>query len=420
MFLLVISILTLDTFRSVRFAHSRVMSKMACTSLNAYYYTLKTDTVDHSKWGLTTASKACRLIPDALKTQPLFLSIDDTMVEKSGTKFELCSKLFDHAPHNGANYLNGHCMVSLLLSFPVLKDEKIHYLSVSLGYRLWDKEKTKLAVAAEMVREAVSVFSSDRQVFLLCDSWYPKAEVAGLVDEFDNLDIICSARIDTVMYDLPPARTGKRGRPRKHGDKILPAQFSLSCPKTGSWKIGVRPVLTKLWGWERTAYAIVTQPKSGGGSRRLFLCTRNPEEIRLDYTMCADENICEYGKENIQYLPLACYMLRWNIEVSYYENKTFWSLEEYRVRSREGIERLINLLSVSYSAMTLLPNMDEAFSCCQSASAQETRFGIGQQIQAGIIFGSFVESLETVKKAQSFIKIIEGYVLSGFKKLQKL
>ena len=70
--------------------------------------------------------------------------------------------------------------------------------------------------------------------------------------------------------------------------------------------------------------------------------------------------------------------------------------------------------------MTLLPYSDESFSDYQSASAQETRYGIGQQIQASIIFGSFVESLETVKKAKSFIKIIEGYVLSGFKKLQKL
>lgn len=393
---------------------------MAHTSLNAYYYALRTDTAGHSRWGLTTAAKAARIIPDRLKTQPLFLSIDDTMVEKAGTKFELCSKLFDHAAHNGSNYLNGHCMVSLLLSFPVLENEKVRYASVSLGYRLWDKKKTKLAVAAEMVRETMSVFSPDIQVFLLCDSWYPKAEVSGLVDGFENLDIICNVRIDTAMYDLPPVPTGKRGRPKKHGEKVSPGQFPLSYPETGNWKIGVRPVLTKLWGWERVVYAIVTQPKSGGDSFRLFLCTKAPEDIGLDYAVCTDESIYGYGKEDIQYLPLACYMLRWNIEISYYENKTFWSLEEYRVRSREGIERLTNLLAVSYSAMTLLPYTDGTLSCYQSASAQETRFGIGQQIQAGIIFSSFVEYLETAKKAQSFIKIIEGYVLSGFKKIQKL
>ncbi len=90
------------------------------------------------------------------------------------------------------------------------------------------------------------------------------------------------------------------------------------------------------------------------------------------------------------------------------------------MRSREGIERLVNLECMAYSAMTLLPYSDEFFSCCQSASAQETRFGIGQEIQASIIFSSFVEKLETVKKACSFIKIIEGYILSGFKNAQNL
>ncbi len=59
-------------------------------------------------------------------------------------------------------------------------------------------------------------------------------------------------------------------------------------------------------------------------------------------------------------------------------------MEEYRIRSKEGIERLVNLISLSYSAMTLLPYSDETFSEYQSASAQETRYEIGQQIQASI------------------------------------
>ena len=419
LFLIVVSILTLDIFRSVRFAHRHVLSKLSGTSLNAYYYALKTDALDHESWRDVTLSKALKAVPDQLSAQPLFLSIDDTMVEKEGENFELRSRLFDHAAHNGSNYLNGHCMVSILLSFPVLADGSIRYLSVPLGYRLWDKKQTKLEIAAEMARSTMDSIGPDRQVFLLCDSWYPKGCVAGLVDEYCNLDIICNARIDTVMYDLPPERTGKRGRPKKYGGRLSPEDFELESPKTGDWKIGVRPVLTRLWKG-RVVYAIVTLPKSGNGNRRLFFCTKNPESIIIDYSSCEDETISSYGAENEKFLPTACYSLRWNIEVSYYESKTFWSLEEYRIRSREGIERLVNLECIAYSAMTLLPYSDESFSHYQSESAQETRFGIGQQIQAGIIFSSFVESLETVKKAQSFIKIIEGYVLSGFKKIQKL
>ncbi len=417
--LIVISILTLDIFRSVRSAHRHVLSKLSGTSLNAYYYALKTDRLDHRSWRDVTVSKALKAVPAHLETQPLFLSIDDTMVEKQGEKSGLRSKLFDHAAHNGSDYLNGHCMVSILLSFPVLADGSIRYLSVPLGYRLWDKIQTELEIAAEMVCHAMDCIGPDRQVFLLCDSWYPKGCVAGLVDEYDNLDIICNARIDTVMYDLPPERTEKHGRPRRYGVRLSPDDFGLETPKTGDWKIGVRPVLTRLWG-DRVVYAIVTLPKNGNGRRRLFFCTKDSESIILDHSRCEDETIRGYGEENAQFLPLACYPLRWDIETSYYESKTFWSLEGYRVRSREGIERLINLECMAYSAMTLLPYSDGSFSCYRSASAQETRFDIGQEIQASIIFSSFVEKLETVKKTRSLIKIIEGYILSGFKNVQKL
>lgn len=46
------------------------------------------------------------------------LSIDDTLVEKQGTKFSARSKLFDHAAHNGSHYLDGHCFVSVMLHVP--------------------------------------------------------------------------------------------------------------------------------------------------------------------------------------------------------------------------------------------------------------------------------------------------------------
>ena len=322
LFLIVVSVLTLDIFRSVRFAHRHVLSKLSDTSLNAYYYALKTDRLDHESWRDVTLSKALRAVPEQPAVQPLFLSIDDAMVEKEGKKFELCSRLFDHAAHNGSNYLNGHCMVSILLSFPVLAGGSIRYLSVPLGYRLWDKRQTKLEIAAGMVRHAMDNIGPDRQVFLLCDSRYPKGCVAGLVDEYQNLDIICNARIDTVMYDLPPERTGKRGRPKKHGERLSPEDFELESPKSGDWKIGVRPVLTRLWG-EWVVYAFVTLPKSGNGGRRLFLCTMDPENILLDYSRCEDDAIRGYGEENEQFLPLACYSPRWKIEISYYESKTF-------------------------------------------------------------------------------------------------
>ena len=341
------------------------------------------------------------------------------MMEKSGKQFELCSKLYDHAAHNGSNYLNGHCMVSLLLSFPVYQEGKIRYRSVPVGYRLWDREKSKITLAAELVTQAMKTIGSSRQVILLCDSWYPKAEVAALVHNFKNLELVCNARTDTALYELPPAKTGKKGRPRKRGNRIRLEEIPLHEPECGSWRIGVVPVITNLWK-EKVVYALVTAPKNGKGGRRLFFCTVDPRTIPFDWENSADQAIYSYGAENVLYLPLAWYGLRWDIEVSYYEEKTFWSLEEYRIRSKEGIERLANLISLSYSAMTLLPYQEEVFSSCQCSSAQETRYEISQQIQSELILCRFGKYLETIKNCSAIIKVVEDYILSGFRKSQNL
>ena len=170
LFLLVISMLALDSFRSIRFAWLHIISRLTRKSLNSFYYTLDYAAFDHNRWMAVTARLALGCVPLPLKGSAIFLSIDDTMVEKYGTKFQVRSKLFDHAAHNGSNYLNGHCFVSIMLHVPLESADGIIYLSVPLGYRLWTKELSKLELAADMVRSVMAELSSCGQVILLCDS----------------------------------------------------------------------------------------------------------------------------------------------------------------------------------------------------------------------------------------------------------
>lgn len=79
-----------------------------------------------------TAAMDLKLVPEHLKPQPVFLCIDDTMAAKFGKEFEDVSKLFDHAAHNGYSYLNGHCVVSLMLCVPVWRGRQVSYLAVPL------------------------------------------------------------------------------------------------------------------------------------------------------------------------------------------------------------------------------------------------------------------------------------------------
>ena len=153
LFLFVLSMLALESADSIRFLYRHFLSKITEKSLNAFYYACSYAKADYTSFMDTTAALALGMVSERLRPQPVFLCIDDTMVPKSGRKFEDVSRLFDHAAHNGSSYLNGHCFVSLMLRVPVWKGQKASYLEVPLEYRMWNKKESKLPLAASMVRE---------------------------------------------------------------------------------------------------------------------------------------------------------------------------------------------------------------------------------------------------------------------------
>ena len=417
-FLLLLSMLVLESADSLRFLYRHFISQWTEKSLNAFYYLCSYAKVDYSSFMNTTVKIALSLIPISLRSQPVLLCIDDTMVAKYGTKFEEVSKLFDHAAHQGSSYLHGHCFVSLLLCIPVWKNGKIHYLSLPLGYRMWQKTTSKLALAAQMVTQVMPQLQSKRTI-LLCDSWYAKQEVTTLVEQFEHLDIVCNVRKDTVLYELPPKPSGKRGRPKKYGERLSLENISLSEQRIGGYYTGVQMVLSNLFG-ERRIFAYVTSTESIGGSRRLFLSTITPVTLSLFCAWQEVEPLNQTGLDWMMYVPLFLYRFRWNIEVSYYEQKKFWSLERYMLRSRIGIERMINLITILYSAMKLLPYLETDFSEYQTESVQDFRWYLSKRIREQLIIQSFVKTLETQIKSSSIRQLLQQKALSFFSHTQKL
>ena len=397
--MLVLSILAMESAHSIRFLYRHFLSGITEKSLTAFYYACSYAKVNYFGFMNVTASMALKLIPKHLQSQPVFLCIDDTMSPKFGKNFEDVSKLFDHAAHNGSNYLNGHCFVSLMLCVPVWKGNRIVYLSVPIGYRMWQKEESKLKLAASMVRQVMPAFASQKNVIILCDSWYAKKDLVSIVEEYQNLDVICNARYDSVIYDLAPEPTGRKGRPAKHGRRLSPeADFMLSDEKIGDYYIGSRRVLTNIFGY-REVLAYVTSAEKGTGSRRLFFSTIFPEQLQIFCAWQEKAPLNQTGSDHMQYIPLLCYSFRWNIEVSYYEQKTFWSLCSYMVRRRKGIELLVNLINIAYCAMKILPYQDEAFAKYRTESVQEFRFALSEKIRYEIFFANFVQNIETSIKS---------------------
>ena len=108
-------------------------------------------------------------------------------------------------------------------------------------------------------------------------------------------------------------------------------------------------------------------------------------------------------RTNIEYSLLSLYRVRWNIEVSYYEQKTFWSLEKYMVRGTNSIKLLINLINVAYSAMKILPYYDSKFSEFINDTPQELRMFISEKISNQIFFSILGQKAKQLKNADAFL-----------------
>lgn len=91
--------------------------------------------------------------------------IDDTLQPKYGTHFDDYQLMFDHAAHNGSNYLKGHCFVGLVLSIPIWDQGKVRYLSIPIRYRLRSEKENKLEITVEMIDQALQVFPSEKKLF---------------------------------------------------------------------------------------------------------------------------------------------------------------------------------------------------------------------------------------------------------------
>ena len=407
LFLLVLSMLALESARSIRFLYRHFLSSFTNKSLNAFYYICSYTKVNYFRFLSVTASLALKIIPETLSSQPVFLCVDDTMAGKYGHKFEHISSLFDHAAHNSSNYLNGHCFVSLMLCVPVWRNDKVCYQPVPLGYRMWKKERSKLLLAAEMIHQVMPALSGRKNVILLCDSWYAKTDLVCLVDCYDNLDVICNVRCDSALYDLPPERTGKRGRPAKRGRRLsLKEDFPLTAKKTGDFYLSCRTVLTNIFK-DRKVLAYVTCPDRESGSLRLFFSTVSFYDLQILCAWQEKSPLSQTTSSNAVYIPLFLYMFRWNIEVSYYEQKTFWSLCSYMVRSSKGIELFINLINTAYSSMKILPYIDRDFKDYKNMSTQEFRFVISRQIWEQVFIADLLNSTENIKKSEVLFKLLK-------------
>ena len=68
---------------------------------------------------------------------------------------------------------------------------------------------------------------------------------------------------------------------------------------------------------------------------------------------------------------------------------------------------LINLINISYSAMKLLPYVDDKFASYRNKSIQDFRFALSEGIRRQVFFATFVQKVETQIKSTSVINALK-------------
>ena len=387
--IIVISILYMQEVKSIKLLYDKFIRKYWNICLNRFYYFLSEKNFNITELAIATINILIKLIPNELKDNiTIYLIVDDTLQSKFGKHFDCYSKLFDHTSKNGSNYLNGHCFVCLAMAIPVMYNKKIHYIKIPVQYKLYDKSKTKLKLAADMVA-SVAPALEEYQVIVTCDSWYTKKPFINEIEKFANINVLGALRSDTVMYEVSYEKhTGKRGRPRKRGHRIN--YKTLDYVKDGKYFIAHTQAKTNLT--DKIVYITVTTTDiETFKSVRLYMSTINPDDINsFDNSTANDSDKLDKTIYNI-------YKVRWNIEVIFYQQKTFWSFSNYMVRSKAGIEKYVNLLGVAYTMCITLPFINEQFSKYQFQSPQEFKYHLSEGILKELFIDKLLKTLQSVK-----------------------
>ncbi|WP_145955957.1 IS701 family transposase [Loigolactobacillus coryniformis] len=396
-FWLCLALLVIGDRHSIRHLFEQFLGRVTKHSLNTFYRALAVIGNHLPQLEVRNLTYLLTLIPTTCQDLPLLLVLDDTVQPKFGHKFTGVKYLFDHAAHTGKRLVNAHDFVTLGLMIPTQRDQDDQpvYTFLPLATHLYQAEQaTKYQQAAQMIKTTLKSIASDQQVFLLCDSWYPKAEINQLVMTQPNLAMIANVRKDTAMFGLPK-RTGKRGRPRKYGDQIHLGNIALNLCSAGD-QIGIVRCLTRLM--PQPVYMIRVQRKT---TCRLFMATCAPEELAAitTETLAVDPTQLTYRTpETSAPAPalraLAYYQKRWAIETYFYEMKTFWHFGDYAVRSVAKIEADHHLLNTAYTLMIVLPLTQPSLAFLVTKSLRERKLWLSRQIQAALFLASLARQVQ--------------------------
>lgn len=281
---------------------------------------------------------------------------DDTYTVKCGKKIFGVS-WFVRKLKNMPKKMFGNCFVCFGILFQIKKRWLLFPISALLYLRKkyvegLPKEKqkeeenrfmTKIELAVKTITGLV--FSEWIHLVVITDGAYAQMKTFAFPLLKKGIDVLGRLRKDSVCYSLPPLkrRVGP-GRPKTYGKKLnlekMASFKKLFSPyklflygKEVISEIASKTILLK--GWDRPVLLVIAKEKNGSP---IFLFT-------TDLTL-SPARVVEL------------YAARWKIEIGFRELKQEGGMADYRVRSKQGIERHVTLSFVAQSLLQLLALLD--------------------------------------------------------------
>lgn len=148
-------------------------------------------------------------------------------------------------------------------------------------------------------------------------------------------------------------------------------------------------------------------------------CTTTPSTMASPISMAMHMSIAwqeskalrDTSSKLMTFYPLKLSKRRWGIETNYYEQKMFWELGSYKVRTKTAIEHLLNLTNAGHALMKILPCEDERLSAYQDKSPQELRHALSQQIHKEVFFATLVSKAQSSINSSVLLKALQTLVL---------
>ena len=188
--------------------------------------------------------------------------------------------------------------------------------------------------------------------------------------------VIGQVRRDTALYELPPLRTGKPGRPRKYGDRITKAKLkrfhkrARNCRSTAAtapfaiappsaWSASSAVVLSEPFGYRCSSMA--------NGKRNGFCCP-------LIRVITAEDVIMTYS-------------LRWTIEPMFAALKWGEGMIDMWMQSVETFHRWLTIVQIGRALIQMLAVKADATTTAlaQVAAWRKERYLTAGMVKAGLV-----------------------------------